>query len=139
MSYHIGAFLMFPNGSCEEAFNFYHKALGGELIIKRFSEINIPSFIEGRDLILTATLRVNGAEIIGGDVHKAGKEVVNGNGCTLYFTAATKDEVKKITAALAADGGGVHDEEESTPSSGYYTIVVDKYGYTWQIYERLAA
>lgn len=125
------------NGNCEEAFNFYKSALGGEFTkIVRFKEAAGPGFEvkdEETNKIMEIVLTLsNGGMLVGNDVPEfMGKVSENENRSKIYVTADTKEEASKIFSGLSV-GGEVEVPADSTEET-YFSTFRDKYGIEWII------
>src|SRR5262245_36876091 len=101
---------VFFDGRCEEAIEFYQKAIGAEVVMKlRFNEnpdLSGPSMIAPgmEQKIMHGHLRVGSASILVSDGHCMGKAKFEG--MSLSLTVANPDVAAKVFAALS-DGGQV--------------------------------
>ena len=115
---------LFFNGRCEEAVEFYKKALGAEVgMMMRFKENPdkpppgmVPDGSE--DKIMHACLRINGAEVMASD------------GCER--NARDEAEADRMFAALA-DGGKVQMPLGKTFFAKRFGAVADRFGVGWMV------
>jgi PhnB protein len=114
---------LFFNGRCEEAVEFYKKALGAEVgMLMRFKESPdkpppgmVPDGSE--DKIMHACLRINGAEVMASDGS---------------LNARDEAEADRMFAALA-DGGQVQMPLGKTFFAKRFGAVADRFGVGWMV------
>src|SRR5437764_1715736 len=98
------------DGRCEEAIEFYRRALGAEvLMLSRFKdspEPHAPGMIPpgAENKVMHASFRIGESTIMASDCHSGGKPSFQG--FSLSLTAANDADAQKQFAALA-DGGQV--------------------------------
>ena len=129
----IQPYLMF-NGRCEEAIDFYRRALGAEVgMMLRFKQAPDQSMItpENSDKIMHANLKIGDAEVLLSDGMCSGQQSFEG--FSLSFTVATEDEAERRFNALA-DGGQVRMPLGKTFFSPKFGVLADKFGVGWMIY-----
>jgi PhnB protein len=127
---------LFFDGRCEEAIDFYKKALGAEVgMMMRFNESPekpppgmVPPGSENK--IMHACFRVNGADVMASDGNAKGKPKFEGFSLTLN----AKDEAAadRMFAALA-DGGQVQMPLGKTFFAKRFGMVADRFGVGWMI------
>lgn len=124
------------NGNCEEAFNFYRSAFGGEFGgITRFKDV--PSDPEHpipdseANKIMNITLPIGPNVLIGNDVPSfMGKTNENENRSKISIQAENKEEAEKLYQMLS-NWGTI---EFSLEDSGWsFAMFRDKYGIEWMI------
>jgi PhnB protein len=97
---------LFFGGRCEEAFEFYRKALGAEVVTQvRFKEAperqpGLPECFE--DKIMHATLRIGDTILMASDGRCEGK--ANFEGFSLSITVVDEAEAERVFAALSEGG-----------------------------------
>jgi PhnB protein len=128
----IQPYLIF-NGRCEEAIEFYRKALGAEIVMSvRFKDAPDPSLIEpgAEDKIMHATLKIGGTIILASD----GRCEKNSgfSGFSLSLAVETTEDADRFFAALA-DGGQVQMPLAKTFFSPRFGMVADRFGVSWMI------
>lgn len=134
---------LFFNGRCEEAIDFYKKALGAEVeMMMRFKEAPPPP--EGarkeewgippgsEDKIMHACLRINGASIMASDGCCSGEAAANFAGISLSVDAQDEAQADRMFNALA-EGGKVQMALDKTFFAKRFGIVADKFGVGWMV------
>jgi len=124
------------NGRCEEAIEFYRKAVGAEpVMVMRFKESPeppppgmVPPGSENK--IMHASLRIGDATVMASDGHCQGKPKFDGFGLSL--AAASESEVDRMFGALA-EGGKVLQPLTKTFFSPRFGMVADRFGVTWMV------
>ncbi|MDA8226161.1 MAG: VOC family protein [Desulfitobacterium hafniense] len=125
----------FFNGNCEEAVNFYQKALGGEALVMRFGdappnpEFPVPENI--KNLVLHAELRKDGHIIRFSDTFP-GAPYNTGNNISFSLEFDTKEETKAMFETLS-ESGSIEMELQETFFSPLYGKFTDKFGVAWQV------
>jgi PhnB protein len=125
------------DGRCEEALEFYRRALGAEVtLLKRFKdspEPHQPGMIPpgAENKVMHVTFRVGDATVQASDSHCEGRPSFKG--FSLSLTVADEAEAKRRFAALA-DGGQVQMPLTKTFFSPAFGMVADRFGLWWMIY-----
>ncbi|HEU0218192.1 MAG TPA: VOC family protein [Stellaceae bacterium] len=122
------------NGRCEEAIDFYRKALGAEVnMMMRFKQCPDQSMIspENAEKIMHADLKIGDGVLLMSDGMCAG--TTKFEGMSLSFTVADEAEAGRRFNALA-DGGEVRMPLAKTFFSPSFGMVQDKFGVGWMIY-----
>jgi len=127
---------LFFDGRCEEAIEFYRKALGAEVqMLMRWKDSpqppppgTIPQGSENK--VMHAALRVGGTTVMASDGQCAGKPSFQGFGLSL--DAANDAEAKRLFDAMG-DGGKVHMPLGKTFFASSFGMVFDKFGVLWMI------
>ncbi len=127
---------LFFNGRCEEAVEFYKKALGAEvLMMMRFKESPephppgmLPPGSESK--IMHACIRIGDASVMASDGRCTGQ--TDFQGFSLSLTVANEAEAEKKFAALA-DGGQVQMPLGKTFWSPCFGMVADRFGVGWMV------
>jgi PhnB protein len=123
-------------GRCEEAIEFYKRALGAEVtMLVRFKdhpEPQPPGMIkpETENKIMHSRLRIGDSSVMASDGRCLGK--TNFGGISLSLTAATKAEAERLFNAMA-DGGQVTMPFAQTFFSPGFGMVTDPFGVHWMI------
>jgi len=131
-NYSIQPYLMF-NGRCEEAVEFYRKALGAEIVLLlRFKDAPDPSMCPpgSENKVMHATLRVGETLILASDGHCTGQ--LSFAGFSLSLAVKTAEDADRFFAALA-DGGQVQMPLAKTFFSPRFGMVADHFGVSWMI------
>jgi PhnB protein len=126
---------IFFEGRCEEAIEFYKKALSAEVVVMlRFkdSPVGLPPGIPpgSGNKIMHAQLRIGQTVLMLGDARNSGKP--NFQGFSLSLSVSTPAEVDKAFGALA-DGGQVQMPLEKTFFSPRFGMVTDRFGLGWMV------
>jgi PhnB protein len=125
------------DGRCEEAINFYKKALGAELImLMRNSETPdkpppgmVPPGAENK--VCHASFRIGDSTVMASDGGCRGTSSFQG--ITLSLNVASEPEANKMFNALA-DGGEVQMPLTKTFFSPSFGMVKDRFGVSWMVY-----
>jgi PhnB protein len=119
-------------GKCEEAFNFYAKAVGGSVDFHRFgtSPMNVPE--EAKNLVMHGTLTFGNATLFGSDGMPGKPAPTTGGNVSLSVSTPTAEEGAKVFAALA-EGGTVTMPFAKQFWGDTFGMLVDKYGNAWMV------
>jgi PhnB protein len=131
----VTPYLMFA-GRCEEAIEFYKKALGAEVgMMMRFKESpekpppgTLPPGSDNK--IMHACLRINGDEVMASDGCEQGQPKFEG--FSLSLNAKDEAEADRMFAALA-DGGKVQMPLTKTFFAKRFGSVADRFGVGWMV------
>ena len=121
------------NGQCEEAFEFYAKVLGGEIItMMRWegSPMAKQAPAGWGSKIIHASLKLGEQEIGGSDAPPPHYQAPAGFSVTLNFN--NDAEAERIFAALS-EGGKVTMPIQKTFWASRFGMAVDRYGTPWMI------
>ena len=127
---------LFFDGRCEEAIEFYRRALNAEVeMLMRFREAperpppgTVPPGSENK--VMHASIRIGDTTVMASDGHCAGKPAFQG--FSLSLTVQDTAEAERRFAALA-DGGQVQMPLAKTFFSERFGMVADRYGVPWMI------
>ena len=127
---------LFFDGRCEEAIEFYRRALNAEVeMLMRFREAperpppgTVPPGSENK--VMHASIRIGDTTVMASDGHCAGKPAFQG--FSLSLTVQDTPEAERRFAALA-DGGQVQMPLAKTFFSERFGMVADRYGVPWMI------
>ncbi|MEN3294426.1 MAG: PhnB protein [Burkholderiales bacterium] len=127
---------LFFNGRCEEAINFYRKALGAEVItLMRFKDSPqpaepgmVPPGSENK--VMHASVRIGETTLMASDGQCTGQPEFKG--FSLSITAPDDAEAERLFAALA-DGGQVQMPLAKTFWTSRFGMVADRFGVSWMI------
>jgi PhnB protein len=128
---------LFFDGRCEEAINFYRKALGAEverlLRFKDSPEPPQPGMTPpgSENKIMHASFRIGDTTILASDGRCMGKPTFQG--FSLSLTVPTDAEAERFFAALG-DGGQVQMPLTKTFFSSSFGMVADRFGVSWMVY-----
>jgi len=131
----VEAYLFF-NGRCEEAVEFYKKALGAEVtMLMRFKDSPepqppgmVPPGWEGK--IMHASLRIGETVVMASD--GCADAQPNFQGFSLSLAMANDAEVNRAFTALA-DGGQVRMPLTKTFWSPCFGMLADRFGVGWMV------
>ena len=127
---------LFFNGNCEEAIEFYRKALGAEVeMMMRFKESpepqppgTVPPGFENK--IMHASFRIGQATVLASDGCSSDK--ASFEGFSLSVTAVNEAEAKRTFDALLV-GGEVNMPLAKTFFSPCFGMVRDRFGINWMV------
>ena len=126
---------LFFNGCCEEAVEFYKKALGAEvLMLMRYKESPephpsgmVPPGWENK--IMHTSLRIGNTTVMASDGCSEG---TNFQGFSLSLSVANDAEAERVFTALT-DGGQVKMPLGKTFWSPCFGMVADRFGVGWMV------
>lgn len=127
---------LFFDGRCEEALEFYRKALGAEVTAlirnKESPEPPPPGMLppDSENKVLHSNLRIGETMVMASDGNCRGKPSFQG--FSLSLTAPNQAEAKRMFTALA-DGGQVQMPLTKTFFSPCFGMVADRFGVAWMI------
>jgi len=124
---------LFFDGRCEEALEFYRKALGAEVeMLMRFKENPEPAMNPpgSTEKIMHASFRIGKARVMASDGNCAGK--ASFQGFSLSLSVANAAEADRYFAALA-EGGQVQMPLAKTFFSPRFGMVADRFGVSWMV------
>jgi len=128
---------LFFEGRCEEALEFYRRALGAEIcFVMRYKDSPEPPqpglCPPGSDnKLMHATFRVGGTTVMASDGRCAGKPAFEG--FSLSLTVPTEAQAGQLFAALA-EGRQVQMPLARTFYSPCFGMVADRFGVSWMIH-----
>ena len=124
---------LFFDGRCEEAIDFYKKALGAQVeMMMRWKDSPDKSMCTpgNENKVMHASAKVGDVSVMASDGRCEGKPSFQG--FALSLTAKTEAEADKLFGALA-DGGQVQMPLGKTFFSPRFGMVADKFGVGWMI------
>lgn len=133
---------LFFEGRCEEAVNFYKKALKAEVkALLRYRDMPAtPDAADASgcaagtapppDSIMHASFQVGETEVMASDGMASGKPEFKG--LSLALSPATEAEARTLFAALS-EGGQVQAPLSKTFFSPCFGMVADKFGVSWMV------
>ena len=137
---HVQPYLFFE-GRCEEALDFYQKALGAEVqMMMRFKDSpDQGNGAEGcggpggppGDKVMHATFRIGDTTLNASDGNSSGQAKFNG--ITLSLTVPNPEAADRAYAALR-EGGQERLPLTQTFFSPRFGMVADKFGVSWMVY-----
>ena len=128
---------LFFNGRCEEAIEFYKKALDAEVtMLMRFKESpeppppgTLPPGSENK--VMHSSLRIGETVVLASDGRCQGE--ADFEGFSLSLTVRNEAEADRFFASLA-DGGQVQMPLAKTFFSPRFGMVADRFGVGWMVY-----
>jgi PhnB protein len=129
---HVQPYLDF-NGRCDEALEFYKKAVGAEVaVLMRWKDNPDKSMCtaENANKVMHSQFQIGDSTIMASDGRCTGKP--NFHGIALTISAQTEAEADKLFSGLA-DGGQVTMPLAKTFFSPKFGMVADKFGVGWMV------
>jgi len=126
---------LFFNGRCEEAVEFYKKALGAEVLtLMRFKdspEPHPPGLVPPgwENKIMHTSLRIGNTTVMASDGCSEG---INFQGFSLSLSVANDAEAERVFTAFT-DGGQVKMPLTKTFWSPCFGMVADRFGVGWMV------
>lgn len=129
---------LFFEGRCEEAAEFYRKALGAEVtFLMRYKDS--PEERDGQsmapagagDKVLHMSLRIGDTTLLASDGRVSGRAAFQG--FALSLTVPNEDEAERVFGVLA-QGGQVQMPLTKTFFSPRFGMLADRFGVPWMIY-----
>ncbi len=123
---------LFFDGRCEEALEFYRKALGAEVeMLMRYKDSPDPAAMHGSEnKVMHANFHIGNTQLMASDGNCEGKPSFQGFGLSL--TVSSEAEAEKLFSALAV-GGQVQTPLSKTFFSPRFGMVTDRFGVLWMI------
>jgi PhnB protein len=124
---------LFFDGRCEEAIDFYKKAIGAKVeAIMRWKDNPDPGGCtpKNADKVMHASFKVGDVSVLASDGNCEGKP--DFKGFALTISAKTEAEADKLFGALA-DGGQVQMPLTKTFFSPKFGMCADKFGLGWMV------
>jgi PhnB protein len=124
---------LFFEGRCDEALDFYRKALGAEVqTLMRYKDCPEPGPAHGAaDKVMHASARIGETVLMVSDGQCSGRTAFEG--FSLCLTAPAVAEAERLFAALA-DGGQVRMPLAKTFFSPRFGMVADRFGVLWMVF-----
>ena len=129
----LSPYLLF-DGTCAEAMQFYHSALGGELEISKVKDSVMKNSMPAtaQEKVLNARLRSDRIDFSASDWLRPDRARVRGNTVCLYLRCSTSQQLKSIFDKLSV-GADVNDPLKAQPF-GTYGALNDKFGVRWMFW-----
>jgi PhnB protein len=127
---------LFFDGRCEEAIEFYKKALGAKVeMLMRYSEAPDkppPGMVApgSENKVMHASFRIGDSLVMASDGSCQGKPSFQG--VSLSLTVASEAEARRLFAELS-DGGQVQMPLTKTFFSPGFGMVADRFGVSWMV------
>jgi PhnB protein len=128
---------LFFDGRCEEAVEFYRRALGAEVtMLMRFKdspEPHEPGMVPpgAGDKVMHASFRIGETTVLASDGRCEGRPSFQG--FSLSLTVPDEPDAERLFAALA-DGGQVQMPLTKTFFASCFGMVADRFGVSWMVY-----
>jgi PhnB protein len=126
---------LYFDGRCEEAIEFYDKALGAKVdMLMRYKDCPepqpgmVPPGAENK--VMHASFRIGDTQVLASDGHCSGKPSFQGFALALTVADAAEAERK---FALLADGGQVNMPLAKTFFSPSFGMLTDRFGVSWSV------
>jgi PhnB protein len=126
-------FLLF-DGNCAEAMTFYHRCLGGELILTRLGDTPMKDSlpVEKHDRIVNGHLRSGDLAISATDwMASPDFDPVQGNTFAVLVSTASADELRDMFDKLRDGTNNTRLQELHEMPFGLYGQFYDRYGVQW--------
>jgi len=124
---------LFFDGRCDEALDFYKKAIGADLkMLMRFKDAPDQSMVspDSRDKVMHAQIQIGDTTVLASDGRCLGKP--NFQGFSLAVSAKSEAEAEKMFSALG-EGGQVTMPMAKTFFSPRFDMLADKFGVGWMV------
>ena len=117
-------------GTCEEAFRFYERHLGGKVtgLMHHSDQPNPQIPPDWNDKVLHARIEIAGTVLMGADVPHAEPM----RSAYLSLSVDTEQDAEQIYALLI-DGGEIFMKMEKTPFANRFAMLRDKFGTSWML------
>jgi len=125
---------LFFEGRCQEALEFYRRALGAEVTaLMRFKESPDPQMVQpgSEDKVMHASFRVGETTVLASDGRCGGHPSFQG--FALSLTVANEAEADRLFGALV-EGGQVIMPLTTTFFSPRFGMATDRFGVSWMVY-----
>jgi PhnB protein len=125
---------LFFDGRCDEAVEFYRKALGAEVtMLMRFKDSPDPGMCPAgaQDKVMHASLRIGDSTVLASDGRCEGRPSFEG--FALSLTVPDDAAAERLFAALG-DGGQVQMPLAKTFFASRFGMVADRFGVSWMVY-----
>ena len=124
---------LFFEGRCEEAIEFYRKALGAKVEMLMHFKDNpepMPGKAPPGDKVMHSSFRIGETTVMASDGNCVGKPSFQG--FSLSLTARDDAEAKRLFTALS-DGGKVQMPLGKTFYASAFGMVADRFGVLWMV------
>jgi PhnB protein len=123
------------NGRCQEAIDFYRKALGAEVITcMQYKDCPEPQqgmmAPENKDKVMHAALKIGDTTLLASDGRCTGTSSFQGISLSLH--AKSETEANRLFGALS-EGGAVQMPLAKTFFSPGFGMVADRFGVNWMV------
>ena len=123
---------LFFDGRCDEAIEFYRRAVGAEVqMLMRFKDGPEPMPGGNADKVMHAQIQIGDTTVLLSDGRCLGKPAFEG--FALSLTVANEAEAERYFASLG-EGGQVQMPLAKTFFSPRFGMVADRFGVSWMVY-----
>ena len=123
------------DGRTREAMQFYHRCLGGELLLSSFSDVKMDVPPEAKDRIVHSKLTVGSSTLMASDT-LPGMPFQPGSNFHICVGCQSAEETERLFAALG-DKGKVTMPLQDMFWGARFGMVVDQFGVSWMFnYEK---
>ena len=125
---------LFFDGRCQEAIEFYRRAVGAEVTaLMRYKESPDPGMIQpgSEDKVMHASFRVGETTVLASDGRCGGHPSFQG--FALSLTVSSASEAERLFGALV-EGGQVTMPLAATFFSPRFGMATDRFGVSWMVY-----
>ena len=123
------------DGNAEEAFRFYHAAFGGELILRKMSDMpnqDVPESEKNRVMHASIPISENQFLMASDIMPSMGQKLNGGNNHYICISPDSKAEADRLFNALS-EGGEIEMPMEEQFWGDYFGSFRDKFGVYWMI------
>ncbi len=127
------------NGRCDEALEFYRKALGATVVtLMRFKDSPDPRMVPPGlgEMVMHASFRIGETELMASDGRCQGD--AGFQGVSLALSVREDNDAERIFAALS-EGGQVQMPLSKTFFASKFGMLADRFGVTWMVLAAPAA
>jgi len=125
---------VFFDGRCEEALEFYRRALGAEVtMLMRYKDSPDPAMVQSgtENKVMHASVRIGDTTVLASDGRAQGRPSFQG--FALSLTVPNEAEAERRFTSLG-DGGQVQMPLTKTFFSPRFGMVADRFGVSWMVY-----
>ena len=125
---------LFFEGRCQEALEFYRRALGAEVTaLMRYKDSPDPAMVQpgAEDKVMHASFRIGETTVLASDGRCGGHPTFQG--FALSLTVANEAEAERLFKALV-DGGQMTMPLTTTFFSPRFGMTADRFGVSWMVY-----
>ena len=124
---------VFFDGRCEEALEFYRRALGAEVtMLMRYKDSPDPAMVQSgtENKVMHASVRIGDTTVLASDGRAQGRPSFQGFALSLTVNEA---EAERRFTSLG-EGGQVQTPLTKTFFSPRFGMVADRFGVSWMVY-----
>ena len=125
---------LFFEGRCQEALEFYRKALGAEVTaLMRYKDSPDQTMVQpgSEDKVMHASFQIGETTVMASDGRASGQPSFQG--FALSLTVSTEAEADRLFGAIV-DGGQVIMPLTTTFFSPRFGMTTDRFGVSWMVY-----